>query len=118
MAVPLNQFMKDIKSISNLEQSLLWHIQAFRLPDPILEHAFHPKRRWRFDFAWPERKVAVEVEGGTWSDGRHTTGSGFEKDCEKYNQATLLGWKVFRFTSGMIESGEAIKLIQEILEIN
>ena len=85
------------------------HIAAER------EYRFHPVRRWRFDFALPERRLAVEVEGGTWTGGRHTRGSGFEKDCEKYNQAVLLGWRVLRFTPGAIKSGEALTTIEQVL---
>ena len=70
--------------------------------DPVQEYRFHPVRRWRFDFAFPEHKVAVEIEGGTFAKSRHTTGTGYEKDCEKYNSAILNGWRVFRFTGKMI----------------
>ena len=62
----------------------------------VPEYRFHPTRRWRFDFAIPEEKVAVEVEGGVWTGGRHTDGSGFVKDMEKYNEATMRGWAVLR----------------------
>ena len=80
------------------------------------EYRFHPPRRWRFDFAHTYgRKIAIECEGGTWSGGRHTRGSGFEKDCEKYNQAAIDGWLVLRYTRNMIESGEAIKQIESVV---
>ena len=72
--------------------------------NPVHEYRFHPVRKWRFDFAFPEQKVAVEIEGGTFGKckSRHTTGTGYEKDCEKYNTAILNGWRVFRFTGRMI----------------
>jgi very-short-patch-repair endonuclease len=79
------------------------------------EYKFHPDRKWRFDFCWPELKIAVEVEGGVWSGGRHTTGSGFTKDCEKYNHAALLGYRVLRFTGDMIKSGDSILMIKEMI---
>ena len=60
------------------------------------------KRRWRSDIAIPAEWLLVEVEGGTWSGGRHTRGKGYENDCEKYNTAVLLGWRVLRFTSGQV----------------
>lgn len=63
---------------------------------PIPEFRFDRKRRWRFDYAWPEQKVALEVEGGVWIQGRHTRGSGFVKDMEKYNRAASLGWLVLK----------------------
>ena len=88
-------------------------IRAFEL-----EFAFHPTRKWRFDFAWPERKVAVEVEGvvfGKRGQGRHQTAIGLSADCEKYNEALLLGWRVLRVTQVHIESGEAIKWLRHAL---
>lgn len=57
-------------------------------------------RRWLFDFAFPGGKVAVEVEGGVWSRGRHVSPVGFIKDCEKYNAATVGGWRVLRYVPG------------------
>jgi very-short-patch-repair endonuclease len=79
-----------------------------------MEYRFHPERRWRFDFAWPSKKIAVEIEGGTWSGGRHTTGAGFEKDCEKYNAAVMLEWRVLRFTGKQVKSGEAYELTRDL----
>ena len=64
----------------------------------VKEFKFHPTRRWRFDYAIPEHKIAVEVEGGVWTNGRHTRPQGFLGDIEKYNTATLMGWRVFRTT--------------------
>jgi very-short-patch-repair endonuclease len=85
----------------------LINFQAAGLPEPIHdpEYRFAPPRQWRFDFAWPDVKVAVEFEGGIWIKGRHTRGRGFENDCEKYNEAAARGWRVYRFTKGMVESG-------------
>lgn len=82
---------------------------------PEVEWTFSPGRRWRFDFAFLPEKIAAEVEGGHWSGGRHTRGAGFEADCEKYNSAALLGWSVLRFTPSMVESGEAVRLIEQAL---
>lgn len=66
------------------------------LPIPETEYRFCDARKWRFDFAWPESRIALEVEGGVWTGGRHTRGSGFIKDMEKYNIAAMLGWRVLR----------------------
>lgn len=65
---------------------------------------------------WPRSKVAVELEGGIWVMGRHTRGAGFEKDCEKMNWAALHGWRVFRFTPGMIKSGVALATVEDALK--
>lgn len=100
---------------SDLELTLHWQLIAEKITGYTMEYRFHPERKWRFDFCWPKEKIAVEVEGGTWSGGRHTTGSGFAKDCEKYNHAAMMGYRVFRFTSDMVKKGEAIKWIREIM---
>ena len=62
----------------------------------VKEFKFHPVRKWRFDYAVPEYKIALEVEGGVWTGGRHTSPKGFLGDIEKYNTATLMGWRVVR----------------------
>ena len=83
---------------------------------PETEYQFHNKRKWRFDFAFPEEKVAVEIEGGTFGrKSRHTTGTGYGADCEKYNAATLNGWRVFRFTGKMI-TVDKFKSIKNLIE--
>jgi very-short-patch-repair endonuclease len=81
------------------------------------EYRFHPTRRWRFDRALPELKIAVEIEGGTWSGGRHTRGAGYEGDCTKYNAAAVAGWAVLRFTSTMLDADPAgcIEQIQALI---
>jgi len=73
------------------------------------------KRRWRFDYAIPDKKIAIEIEGGVWISGRHNRASGFLKDMEKYNTATILGWRVLRFTPEEFANGEAFKYIKELL---
>ena len=93
-------------------------------PQPVRELHFHPIRRWRFDLGWPDQWLAVEAEGGIWQGGRgggrnqtgaHTGGRGFVKDIEKYNEATLRGWRVLRVTGDMIRRGEALILIERAL---
>lgn len=102
--------------MSDLEVELDFQIRAYKLPAPLREYRFNPERRWRFDFGWPEKKVALEVEGGIWIQGRHSRGgSAFIADCDKYNAATLAGWKVFRVTHEHIKSGDAINLVQKAL---
>lgn len=61
------------------------------------EHRFHPPRRFRFDFAIVEHKIAIEHDGGVWSGGRHVRGKGFLRDLEKLNLAVLDGWRVLRY---------------------
>lgn len=66
------------------------------------EFKFHPVRKWRADFVHHDSMTLIEVEGGVWSDGRHNRGSGFVKDCEKYLEAALLGYKVIRLVDNQL----------------
>ena len=72
---------------------LLW--KAMRGQELIKEHRFHPTRKWRIDF-WHNSGVAIEIEGGVWTGGRHTRGKGFIADMEKYNALAERGILVFR----------------------
>ena len=66
------------------------------IPTPQVEHRFYPTRLWRFDFAWPDQKVALDFEGGLYVRGRHQRIKGFKNDIEKYNSAAVAGWRLFR----------------------
>lgn len=79
---------------------------------PEYEYRFHPSRKWRFDCAWREHMIALEIEGGIWSQGRHTRGAGFLGDMEKYNAAVLLGWRVIRTTPQTLVDGvKSVRLL-------
>lgn len=86
---------------SQLEELFIINVRAFGrdLPTPTREYRFHPPRKWQIDFAWPQHKLAVEVEGGIYSGGRHNRLAGFLKDIEKYNQLSEDGWRLLRFAS-------------------
>lgn len=90
-------------------------VEAGELPPPAYEHRFHPVRRWRFDWAWPDRMVALEYEGGTWDHGRHTRPLGYTADCTKYSEAAILGWTVVRATLDMAKDGTAMALLKRAL---
>jgi hypothetical protein len=102
-----------------LEDTLVQQIRAAKLDAGMVrEHRFVEDRRWRFDLAWPERdpKIAVEVEGGTWINGRHNRGAGIAADMEKYNRAAISAWYVMRVTAEHIRSGQALAWIQEAMK--
>lgn len=103
-------------SKSAIEETLAMQIRLNKLPEPAREHRFHGERKWRFDFAWIDRKLAAECEGGIWITGRHTRGTGYEQDLEKYNAAALLGWLVLRFTKRQVQQGIALGLLQQALQ--
>lgn len=100
---------------SPLEILLAWQMDAADLVYES-ELRFHPERKWRVDFAFTKERIAVEVEGGGWINGRHNRGAGMEKDIEKYNALTLAGWRLLRFTGSTIKSGEALRTIERALK--
>lgn len=97
---------------SNLERAFSTHwttfarVYADEYPDSVFtlesEFAFKKGWRWKFDFCHKEARVGIEMEGGTFTEGRHVRGKGYRGDCEKYNQAVMMGWKLLRFTSDML----------------
>lgn len=101
--------------MSDLEELFAFQLKVARLPVPTREHRFAPPRRWRLDFAWPAQLVGVEVDGGSWVGGRHNRASGFAKDLEKHNAATLLGWRILRLTGGTVADGSGLTLLEELL---
>ncbi|MDO2946952.1 MULTISPECIES: hypothetical protein [Aeromonas] len=96
--------VKKAQQVDTLHSKVLAQLVGF--PDPATELLFHPKRKWRFDYAWEEQKLALEVHGGIHSGGRHTRGRGFVEDRAKMNEATLLGWTVLEVTPEHIKSGQ------------
>jgi very-short-patch-repair endonuclease len=76
---------------------------AFGIAPPVPEYRFHPVRKWRIDYAWPDRKLAVEIEGGVHIRGRHVRPAGFTKDMEKYNALDEAGWRLLRYKPGKID---------------
>ena len=96
--------VKKAQQVDTLHSKVLAQLVGF--PDPATELLFHPKRKWRFDYAWEEQKLALEVHGGIHSGGRHTRGRGFVEDRAKMNEATLLGWTVIEATPEHIKSGQ------------
>jgi very-short-patch-repair endonuclease len=94
------------------------HCRARGMVEPVAEWRFHPTRRWRFDWAWPDRKLALEIDGGLWQPGggRHNRGVGYVKDLEKLNEATILGWRVLRVQPQDMTSGRGADLVARALK--
>lgn len=119
--------------MSKLEDSLEFQLRALKVTPHQKEYRFAAiacggtgkgvrqrlkssgLKDWRFDFAWPERNFAVEVEGGAFTNGRHTRGVGFTEDLRKYHFAVSLNWTVYRCGSELVKSGEAAQLIKTLL---
>lgn len=84
----MNKYVTDISCF----------FEALGMPKPVAEFRFHPVRRWRIDYTWPDVQLAVEIEGGAFTNGRHTRGKGFIADMEKYNAMVEMGWILLRYT--------------------
>lgn len=100
---------------SHLEQELAFQLRAKRIPYER-EVTVVPGRRFRVDFLLPGR-VAVEVEGGNWSRGRHTRGAGFESLCEKHNEHELEGVLLLHVTGDQIRDGQALAWVERALRM-
>lgn len=98
----------------SLELALLQQFRAVSL-SPERQVRVDKKRRWRFDFGFPEHRLLIEVHGGQWIGGRHTRGTGFDADCEKDAAAQVLGWRVLRVTGTHIHSGAALGWVQRLI---
>ena len=98
---------------SALEETMALQIRAAGFPQPVREHRPIAGRRWRVDFAWVDQLVALEVEGGIYTQGRHNRPQGFNDDAEKYNALALAGWVVLRVTADHIKSGQALHWVEK-----
>tara|TARA_Y100000310_G_C20284277_1_gene624081 strand:+ start:314 stop:655 length:342 start_codon:yes stop_codon:yes gene_type:complete len=96
----------------------LWRRHGKGWPKPEREARLIEGHRFRADFFWPTERVAVEIEGGTWIGGRHSRGSGYQRDCEKYNLYVISGVRLLRFTGDMLRKDEVrcMEQVKELLE--
>lgn len=100
---------------SALEQKFEQLLKANGITGWVRELKFCPTRRWRFDFAFEKEKIAVELEGGIFINGAHNRGVHFLSDMEKYNAATIMGWRVLRYSGKTLFQGISdIKFLKTI----
>lgn len=99
------------------KSELLQQFELCGIPAPVLEFCFHPKRKWRWDFCWPERMVAVEYQGGIYGQKKtgHQTVGGMERDCLKFSEGAALGYRVLPINARMVVDGTALDLIEKAL---
>jgi hypothetical protein len=103
--------------------AIAFQCKALGLPMPVAEFRFHTERRWQFDFAWPDRFIALEVEGIVYpkvkgeyrAGGRHASVKGLTEDITKYGEAFRLGWKVLRCLPAHVTSGQALLWAEPML---
>ncbi|KAF1025005.1 MAG: hypothetical protein GAK29_02174 [Acinetobacter bereziniae] len=107
-------FIKKERVVSDGEAALIQHFKAYGIGYEQ-EYQFNENRKWRADFHITGTKILIEVEGGIWSNGRHTRGKGYIADMEKYNSAIELGYSVFRYSTEQVKSGKAIEEIRRLI---
>lgn len=107
--------LPDSGNVQRSRQETPIDFTVYGIPAPLKEHRFDQVRMWRFDFAWPAQKAALEVEGGVWVNGGHNRGSGFMKNMEKYNAATLQGWRVVKCVPETLHSLATLEMIRTLL---
>lgn len=101
-----------------LEEALAGQLRFRRwIPTPQRQYRVLDHRKYVWDFAWPAHRLAVEVDGGTWTGGAHVRGNGYERDCEKQNLAVIAGWRTMRFTAGQVRSEMAVEMIARALGV-
>lgn len=88
------------------------------LPEPVAEFQFHGERKWRFDYAWVQQRVALEVEGGIHTQGAHARPGGILRDMEKYNYAQCMGWIVIRCVPKNLHHKETFGFLKQAMIIN
>jgi hypothetical protein len=97
-------------------ERLLFEVLNEAYPDEwVSEYNGIEGRKFRFDCANPGKKVAIEIEGGIWmgAHGGHTSGLGYSQNMEKYNLATIAGWRVLRYSTNDLKK-TPWKLIKDV----
>jgi len=102
---------KQDAQAEKIRRAICDYCEQHGFPAPVQEHEFYAVRGWKFDYAWPELGIALEVEGGAAIGGRHTSVGGFEADIAKYNEAAIRGWLVLRCLTSKARSARTLGLL-------
>jgi hypothetical protein len=116
MTVPVKVVKpRSKKSGSKLEDDLIKLVKDCGIPEPDLQTTIcrdSVGRLWQYDISWSRYKVTVEVQGGIWRrKGAHNTGPAIMRDCEKGNEAQMMGWICLHVTKEHIKDGQAVSWI-------
>ena len=85
------------------------------LPAPEREYVYAPPRKYRADFAWPSRRLLLEVEGGIYTGEAHGSVAGLLHDLARANAAACHGWRVLRVTPAQLDDLATLALIRVAL---
>jgi hypothetical protein len=113
-----NKQVKNIPKPSKAKEWLSWNLPYWCNEMAVTlesEYQFHPERKWRFDYAIPSLKIAIEYEGIFSEKSRHTTFSGYNADTDKYNTAAAMGWRVIRLTAKNYTT--ILKILNDMLNV-
>lgn len=108
--------------MSQLEETLAFHLRAAKITGWEREVAVIPGRRFKWDFVFAQERLLIECQGGTWGKAgkggpsAHSGGVAANRDAEKLNLATLAGWRTLQVTTNHVRSGEALAWIQQALK--
>lgn len=108
------QRLRKLKADARVQGFKAWCTRN-GLPVPVEEYAFHRPRRWRFDYCWPDHKIALEEQGGLWTHGRHTRGAALLDEHEKLNLAAVDGWRVLYATPQTIQAPGMLLALRALL---
>jgi very-short-patch-repair endonuclease len=103
--------------MTDLADELIFQLYAVGLDGFTREFRWHPVRRWRADVAFVDARLLIEVDGGVWIGGGHTSGAGKSRDCLKDCEALVSGWRTLRVTGEMVKSGEALRYVERALAV-
>ncbi len=112
--IPTPAFLTTGQAANTLAGKFETMWQELEGPPLLREYKFHPDRKWRADYCHKDSRVLIELEGGVWDGGRHTRGPGFINDIEKYNAATMLGYRVLRIPTGGVKRDVVQRMIEFI----
>ena len=102
-------------SKSDLEDTFAFQLDALGI-DYVRQYRAIKGRKFAWDFAFPDERILVEINGGTYTVGAHSTGKGIARDYEKSNLAQLQGWRCLAFDGKAVRSGVAVEMVRRALD--
>ena len=107
-------------SASELEDTFAMQLDAVGLDGYVREYQAIPGRKFRYDFAfvsgkWQGKNLLIEINGGTFTRGGHSTGTGIRRDYTKQNLCQIAGYKLLTFDADMVKSGQALDFTEKML---
>lgn len=107
------------KRTEDFEETFEFQLKCEKAPPFERQYRFARSlgREYRWDFAWPELWLAVEIQGGIWKrgGGAHSHPTDIIRNMQKQNTGAVLGWKLLQFSTDEVKSGSAIAYTMTVL---